>query len=79
MAPINQISRLSKIPQLLNKKRETEKESKKKKEEKEAPPFPPGNKIILEKSTIKKVSAPRKEVNPQSSNKNIGANIDLSV
>lgn len=79
MAPINQIPRLTKIPQLLNKKREAEKESKNKKEEQEAPPFPPEDKSVLKKAKISKIEKPRKDANPQSADKTIGSNIDLTA
>jgi len=79
MAPINQIPRLAKIPQLLNKKREAEKESNNKKEEKEPPPFPPEDRSILKKPKPGKIEKPRKSANTQSSDNTIGSNIDLTV
>lgn len=80
MAPINQISRLIKIPLLLNRKREAEEESKKNKREKDSPPFPPDDKSFLKKSQLKKVETPqKKETNPKTADDNIGSNLDLTV
>jgi len=79
MAPINQINRLTKLPHLLNKKREARRESKKKKDE-DTPPFPPEDKAFLKKSKLKNLENPqKKDGNPKSSDDNVGSNLDLTV
>ena len=78
MTQINQIPRLLKIPQLLNKKREAEKERKDDKEE-EQPFFSLDENQIQEKpkfSKTKKKKDPQ-AAKPQSADKSVGNNIDL--
>lgn len=80
MAPINQINRLTKLPHLLNKKREAEERSKKNKQDQDAPPFPPDDKSFLKKSDLKKLEKPqKKETNPKSADDRVGSNLDLTV
>ncbi len=80
MAPINQINRLTKLPHLLNKKREAEKGSKKNKKDQDAPPFPPEDKSFLKKSDLKKLEKPKKrEGKAKSADESVGSNLDLTI
>ena len=81
MAPINQINRLTKLPHLLNKKRDAEEKAKKNRQEKEeSPPFPPEDKPFLKKSGLNKLKkSQKKEGNPKSADDNVGSNLDLTV
>lgn len=82
MALISKISRLNRIPQLLNKKREAEREEKRKREESsDRPPFPFNQRLSVKRS---KTSSPgsysTKEMETASARKEgIGRRIDVFV
>lgn len=83
MTLLNQIPKLGKIPQILNKKREAEKESKKRKKEQEEQEFPLKNKNAFKKgpppAKIKKKETGEYESKPKSARDGIGRNIDLKI
>lgn len=79
MTHISQIPRLAKIPHILNKKREADKERKEKKEDQESPAFSLKGDQLPEKPKVARIKKPHQNVRPQSANKSVGQNIDLSA
>lgn len=80
MAPINQIPRLSKIPQLLNRKREADKESKKKEKEESPETFPPEDSAIFEqKKKRKSIAKIKKPTTEKGKDIKVGSKLDIKI
>lgn len=82
MALISKISKLNRIPQLLNKKREAEREEKRKREESsDRPPFPFNHRPSINRPqpSVRSRTEAIKEQTAKSLRQGIGRRVDLFV
>jgi hypothetical protein len=76
---MSRITRLRKIPQLLNRKREMERDAERKKKDQERPPFSLSEQPQLKKPRLSAKKKPPAEESKGSSPDGVGGRIDLKV